>query len=415
MDEQDNQPSRRRFLGLLGAGAAGAAGAVVAGRGAAGASPVAGAAAAEVTETLTAAVPAGTAVRPGFPVEYVGLSWPDGSRPGWGAGRPGSSNAGPDGARGGWPDGTAGNTNARPGRAGGAHLLLDGRPVPVVAGCPAGTETAGPAAAALVPAGGAGTVEVTGGATARAVNTTAGRRRTVRVAATVPPRLGFVRPVRREQWGADDDWLHVGDDPALELRDPPVWAPLQVVTVHHTVTANGDPDPAATLRAIYDDHVHNPARDFGDIGYHVLIDEAGTVYEGRNGEDTSPLFGHRFVGGQWEIVRAAHVALNNTGNFGIALLGDLTSVQPTPRARRALVGVLAVLCLIHELDPLSTVHYVNSAGERDIDALAMHRQWLATECPGEAFAPVFGQVRQDVARVLSAVGARETLLAGLPA
>ena len=45
------------------------------------------------------------------------------------------------------------------------------------------------------------------------------------------------------------------------------------------------PSPAATLRAIYDDHVHNPARDFGDIGYHVLIDEARNVYAGRNGDD----------------------------------------------------------------------------------------------------------------------------------
>jgi hypothetical protein len=76
--------------------------------------------------------------------------------------------------------------------------------------------------------------------------------------------------------------------------------------------------------------------------------------------------------------------------------------------------VLAVLCLLHDLDPRSVVHYVNSAGERDIDALAMHRQWLATECPGEAFAPVFDQVREDVARTLATVGARQTLLAGLP-
>lgn len=231
----------------------------------------------------------------------------------------------------------------------------------------------------------------------------------------MPPRLGIVRAVRREQWGADDDWLHVGDDPAAELRDPPVWAPLQVITVHHTVTANDDPDPAATLRAIYDDHVHNPARNFGDIGYHVLIDAAGSVYEGRNGEDFSPIFGHRFRDGRWEMVRAAHVALNNTGNFGVALLGDLTSTGPTPQALRALVGVLAVLCLLHELDPLSVVHYLNSAGARDIDALAMHRQWLATECPGEAFAPVFGAVRADVARVLGSVAGRAALRAGLPA
>lgn len=376
-------PTRRAFLGALGAGAvsavafgngraAAAPGPDPAG-GSAAVSPVAGSGAAvAVPETLAAPVPVGAAVRPGFRVGHVSLAWSCATLT--------------------------------------PQVWLDGAPAPVRAGCPAGSSRP----TALVPAGGAASVEVAGAAHARAVNTTDGRVRRRTRPAAVPPRLGIVRPVRREQWGADDDWLHVGDDPALELRDPPLWTPLQVVTVHHTVTANGDPDPAATLRAIYDDHVHNPARDFGDIGYHVLIDEAGTVYEGRNGDDASPVFGHRFVDGRWEMVRAAHVALNNTGNFGIALLGDLTLSGPTPRARRALVGVLAVLCLLHDLDPLSTVHYVNSAGERDIDAIAMHRQWLATECPGEAFAPVFGSVREDVARVLRSAGARSALLAGLP-
>lgn len=72
-------------------------------------------------ELLVAPVPPGAPVRPGFPA-HVGLS-------------------GPDRARGGWPDGTPGNTNG---------LWLDGAPVRVGPGCPAGTD-AGPARpAALV-------------------------------------------------------------------------------------------------------------------------------------------------------------------------------------------------------------------------------------------------------------------------
>ena len=379
-DPPAHRPSRRLFLGLLGAGAAGAAGAVVVGKpGAALGEPAVAVPVPTgpgVPELLAAPVPAGAAVRPPFPAGYVSVSWADPA--------------------------------ARP------RLRLDGGPwQPVVAGCPTGTDTAPPATSALVPAAGAQEVQVAGG-TARAVNTTAGRRRPVRRGRSESPRLGLVRAVRRAGWGADDDWLHVNDDPALELRDPPVWAPVQVVTVHHTATANDDPAPAATLRAIYDDHVHNPARDFGDIGYHVLIDANGTVYEGRKGDDSSPLFGHRFVDGRWEMVRAAHVALNNTGNFGVALLGDLTLAPPTARARRSLVAVLAILCLVHRLDPVGTVRYVNSAGERDIDSIAMHRQWLPTECPGEAFAPVFGAVRADVARLLRLPTARATLLPGLP-
>ena len=226
--------------------------------------------------------------------------------------------------------------------------------------------------------------EVAGGLTARAVNTTAGPRRRTRAAATVPPRLGIVRPVRREQWGADDAWLHVDDDPALELRDPPVWAPLQVITVHHTVTANGDPDPAATLRAIYDDHVHNPARDFGDIGYHVLIDEGRQRLRGpqRRGlvAAVRPTASWT-AAGRW--CGAAHVALNNTGNFGVAAARrPPTSTQPgPPRARRA-AGRRAGPCCASCPRPRPAghpVHYVNSAGERDISragdapAVAGHR------------------------------------------
>ena len=130
MDEQDIPPagsSRRRFLGLLGAGAAGAAGAVVAGRSAAAAAPSGPAAAtavaetALVAETLATPVPAGAPARPAFPVEYVSLA---GDEP---------------------------------------LLRLDGgRWQAVPAGCPARSAGGG----ALAPAGGAATVEVglTGGA-----------------------------------------------------------------------------------------------------------------------------------------------------------------------------------------------------------------------------------------------------------
>ncbi len=57
---------------------------------------------------------------------------------------------------------------------------------------------------------------------------------------------------------------------------PTAFFDVQTLTVHHTVTANSDPDPAATVRAVY--FFHCVTSDFGDIGYHVLIDQAGTVY-----------------------------------------------------------------------------------------------------------------------------------------
>ena len=51
------------------------------------------------------------------------------------------------------------------------------------------------------------------GATARAVNTTAGPRQPGPDHRERATAVGYVRPVRREQWGADDDGQHVDDDP----------------------------------------------------------------------------------------------------------------------------------------------------------------------------------------------------------
>ena len=107
------------------------------------------------------------------------------------------------------------------------------------------------------------------------------------------------------------------------------------MTVHHTATANGDADPAATVRAIY--RYQAVDRGFGDIGYQYLIDESGRVYEGRySGTDSYP--GHDADG--VNVVTAAHVGGFNSGNTGIALLGTLTSLEPTPAARSSLEGLL---------------------------------------------------------------------------
>ena len=99
---------------------------------------------------------------------------------------------------------------------------------------------------------------------------------------------------------------------------------------------------------------------------------------------------------------AAHVGGFNAGNVGIALLGDFTSVQPSPAAREMLVGLLAGLCALTRVDPLARVHYVNpiSGATRDVDAIAGHRDWLATECPGNAFHPTLPELRREVAALL---------------
>ncbi|ABD10915.1 twin-arginine translocation pathway signal protein [Frankia sp. CcI156] len=218
----------------------------------------------------------------------------------------------------------------------------------------------------------------------------------VPAAPVAPVRLPATLDLRylpRAAWGADES-LRLS--PSSGSGWKPTYHPGQVVTVHHTVTPNDDPNPAATVRAIY--HFHTVERGWSDIGYHLLIDEAGTLYEGRwSGTDSVP--GHREDG---YVVTGAHVADFNAGNVGVALLGDLRTRIPTAAARRTLVLVLLALTGAHHLDPLGTVHYVNpvSGRRRTVPAVSGHRDWMATECPGGTAYTALAGVRTDVARQL---------------
>lgn len=183
---------------------------------------------------------------------------------------------------------------------------------------------------------------------------------------------------------------------------PTAFFPVQTLTVHHTVTANDDPDPTATVQSIYEFHAVHPAAAFGDIGYHFLIDELGRVYEGRfSGTDGVPAHD-----GNEQMVNAAHVGGFNAGNIGVALLGDFTGRLPSTSARRSLARLLAALAVGHRLDALGTTAYVNpiSGAQKVIRTVSGHRDWLATDCPGDAFAPMLEQLRHEVAALVSTFG-----------
>jgi hypothetical protein len=228
---------------------------------------------------------------------------------------------------------------------------------------------------------------------ATAINTRSGPPVPFSVPTEQPQALGLAyRP--RVCWGADESLRHGGDGAELW---PPVYSPAQALTVHHAATANDDPDPAATIRAIY--QYHAVELGWGDIGYHFLIDKAGVLYEGRwSGVDGLP--GHREDG---QVATAGHVLGFNTGNLGIALLGEFTNRAPTAAARRTLTLLLAALVRVHGMDPLGAVHYVNpvNAAAKDVDTLSGHRDWLATECPGEKLYGGLSSLREDVARLLT--------------
>ena len=136
----------------------------------------------------------------------------------------------------------------------------------------------------------------------------------------------------RAAWGADEGKRFKADGTE---NSPAVYQPAQALTVHHTDTQNEDPDPAATVRAIYQHHAIT--NDWGDIGYPGGGRPA--VYEGRwSGTDGLPAHDR-----QGRVVTGFHVAGFNPGNIGIALLGTLVEQGPTEAAEAALVRLAGAM------------------------------------------------------------------------
>ena len=210
--------------------------------------------------------------------------------------------------------------------------------------------------------------------------------------------------VSRRDWGADET-LRVRAD-GRELW-PPAFSPVQKLIVHHTAGANGDPDPAATIRAIY--YYHAVTQGWGDIGYNFLIDTDGRLYEGRHSGDGSTDAGLSadVTPGEDDAgrgVTGAHAYGYNTGTVGIALLGSLNEQDAQPAARETLERLLAWEAERHGLDPRGEGLYTNpvTGASRSLPNVAAHRDVVATDCPGAVFYEGLPEFRHAVARRLSA-------------
>jgi hypothetical protein len=125
------------------------------------------------------------------------------------------------------------------------------------------------------------------------------------------------------------------------------------VTVHH----EGHKDPVrfddwrnSSLRM---EHIRRSHLDrgFGDIGYHLMIDRAGRIWQGRN---------LRFQG--------AHVREHNENNLGIMVLGNFNKQSPTS----------AQLARLDDLLPKLTRFFGVSPGH-----VHTHRELMPTTCPGK--------------------------------
>jgi len=113
--------------------------------------------------------------------------------------------------------------------------------------------------------------------------------------------------------------------------------------VHHSASANVANDWRAVVLSFWNFHVNTNG--WADIGYNLLIDPNGTLYEGRGGGEN---------------VTGAHFCGKNGGTMGICMIGTYTNTQASEAARKTLVDVLAWKACRDNINPLESLLHTSS-------------------------------------------------------
>ena len=171
----------------------------------------------------------------------------------------------------------------------------------------------------------------------------------------------------RADWGADESMVR---------RAPSYASSVKAVVVHHTDDLNGyaPADVPRIIRADYSYHVKT--RGWPDLGYNLLVDSYGRVWEGRRGG-----LGRATVG--------THAQGFNTGTLGVSMIGDMTKTHATVAAQKAFARVIAYAAATWHFDPRGTVQLRSNGSPRYPDGrvVTLHRvfghgETGITDCPG---------------------------------
>ncbi|WP_034511181.1 N-acetylmuramoyl-L-alanine amidase [Blastococcus sp. URHD0036] len=191
----------------------------------------------------------------------------------------------------------------------------------------------------------------------------------------------------REQWGAD---------PNIRTWDPEYAPTIKAATLHHTADSNNytaDQVPQM-LRNIYTYHAQKLG--WGDIGYNVVVDKFGRLWEGRDGGLASTVIG-------------AHAGGFNTGTFGVSMLGNYDAVNTTQPMVDAVAAIIAWKFSLYGVNPNGRTTLVSGGGGTaryakgvavDLPTIFGHRDVGSTACPGQYGYARLGEIRSKVSGML---------------
>ncbi|RAY14749.1 N-acetylmuramoyl-L-alanine amidase [Actinomadura craniellae] len=181
------------------------------------------------------------------------------------------------------------------------------------------------------------------------------------------------RPLAWPRVHARYEWRATGPRARPQVLDE---CPDRIV-VHHTATANSEDYSVehayALSRSIQRFHMRKQGWD--DIGEHLTISRGGYVMEGRQRSLAAILTRRHVVG--------AHTRSHNHHTVGIETEGTYMRAAVPDPLWSSLVVTCAWLCTVYGLDP-----------ER---AIAGHRDFNATNCPGDVLYDLLPELRRAVA------------------
>ena len=126
-------------------------------------------------------------------------------------------------------------------------------------------------------------------------------------------------------------------------------------------------DAAARLELIRSSHVDS--RGWADIGYHLIVDPQGRIWQGR------PMN-----------LQGAHVKDHNPHNLGVLVMGNFEEQHPTREALATLDQLLANQAAVHRV-PFGSIR--------------THQEWASTACPGRNLQAYMNATRSKSGRLRS--------------
>lgn len=155
---------------------------------------------------------------------------------------------------------------------------------------------------------------------------------------------------------------------------------VRFLIVHHTQTPNGERGGKVPARLRQIHRYHTTEKGWSDIAYNFLVDETGTIWEGRAGSLAGPVRGDATGGSQGFAVLCCFI-------------GDHSLVKPSLAAIESMVLLLAWQAVLNgvELSPDRVVTFRSRGSNRwakgtlvKTAPIAGHRDMSATACPGNA-------------------------------